>query len=233
MALAAQGLLQQLKVAVVHSNTFWLLSRSGIIRHCCNRSAIRLLITPLQIDKTISAGQGAKNSSSATPVGKDGEEGAFGRGREPGSQGSPSREGRSPRCRPRPAPGPAVPAGAAAGTSAARNRRPCPARSRRGSSRAHRAPSVPGTGSPEGRASRPAGLPGPAPAAGAASSPPPCRCPSRRQTPPPPCWLWAVPGAAGPAPVRREEPLQSPSGGTGGCHMGLQVPLAKAVGILA
>lgn len=42
---------------MVHSNTFRLLSRSGIIRHCCNRSAIRLLITPLQIDKTISRGQ--------------------------------------------------------------------------------------------------------------------------------------------------------------------------------
>lgn len=106
MALAAQGPLQQLKVAVVHSNTFWLLSRSGIIRHCCNRSAIRLLITPLQIDKTISAGQGAKNSSSATPVGKDGGKGAFGRGREPGSQGSPSRRADHPAAARGPLPAP-------------------------------------------------------------------------------------------------------------------------------
>lgn len=150
------------------------------------------------------------------------------RGTLPGRSARPCRtalpRGRGSPC-PRPTPDPAVPAGAAAGTSAARNRRPCPARSRRGSSRGRRALSAPGRGSPGGRACRPAGPPpAPAPAPGAGGSPPPCRGPPRRLTLPPPFWLWAVPSCGdvppgerrgraaggGPAPARR--------GGRGRCR---------------
>lgn len=184
-------------------------------------------------------GGGAKSSL----VGKEGGIGALGWGGSLVCRGTLRGRG-APRCRtalprgrgrgsPRPRPAPAVPVGAAAGTTAARSRRPCPARSRRGNSRGRRAPSAPGRGSPGGRAYLPAGLPpAPPPAArrGGSGPPPchnpPCHNPPRRLTPPPPSWLWAVPGGerrgraagAGPAPARRggRSRSQSPSAGERG-----------------
>lgn len=151
--------------------------------------------------------------------------------------GSPSREESTPRAPGRGSPPPLraplpaapspVPGGAAAGTSAARNRRLCPARNRRGSSRGRRAPFAPGKGCPGGRAYRPPPPLAPAPAAGAGGSP----TPPRRLRLPPPSWLWAVPGR-GQVPPRRA----GAAGGGGGCakrQRGLRAPPAEAMGSLA